>query len=36
MKGLNVIFESKQRMLEVLQCIYFDDEGCSVFEDDYM
>uniref|UniRef100_A0A7I4BAU3 HIT-type domain-containing protein n=1 Tax=Physcomitrium patens TaxID=3218 RepID=A0A7I4BAU3_PHYPA len=36
MKGLNVTPESKQRMLEALQRIHFDDEGRSVFEDDYM
>lgn len=36
MKDLNATPESKQKMMEALKRIHFDDEGRSVFEDEYM
>lgn len=36
MKDLNATPESKQKMMEALKRIHFDEEGRSVFEDEYM
>jgi hypothetical protein len=36
MKDMNATPESKQKMLEALKRIHFDDEGRSVFEDEYL
>ena len=35
MKDLNATPESKQKMIEALKRIHFDEEGRSVFEDEY-
>jgi hypothetical protein len=34
MKDMTVSSESKQRMLEALKHIHFDEEGRSIFEDE--
>jgi hypothetical protein len=36
MKDMNATPESKQKMMEALKRIHFDDEGRTVFEDEYM